>query len=77
MGNIFLYLSSLVLFYACMHRKIWLDNVRIPREHMLDAQSQVDADGTYTSAVSSKRGRFLAVAGGLPMHSLKYGIVRS
>ncbi|ETV72367.1 hypothetical protein H257_12517 [Aphanomyces astaci] len=42
--------------------KILFDNVRIPRTNMLDALSQVSGDGTFTSHVSSKRGRFLAVA---------------
>ncbi|ETW03619.1 hypothetical protein H310_05022 [Aphanomyces invadans] len=42
--------------------KILFDNVRIPRANMLDALSQVSADGTFTSHVPSKRGRFLAVA---------------
>lgn len=44
-------------------RKIWLDNVRIPRDNMLDALSQVSENGEYTSSIKSKRGRFLAVAG--------------
>lgn len=42
--------------------KIWLDNVRIPRKNMLDAQSQVSSDGEYSSSITSRRGRFLAVA---------------
>ncbi|ETV64201.1 hypothetical protein H257_18881 [Aphanomyces astaci] len=42
--------------------KILFDNVRIPRTNMLDALSQVSGDGTFTSHVFSKRGRFLAVA---------------
>ena len=43
--------------------KILFDNVRIPRDALLDAQSQVDEKGNYTSSIKSKRGRFLAVAG--------------
>lgn len=42
--------------------KIWLDNVRVPRKNLLDAQSQVSKEGEFTSSIKSKRGRFLAVA---------------
>ena len=38
------------------------DNVRIPREFMLDSTSQVAANGDFQSRVSSKRGRFLTLA---------------
>jgi acyl-CoA oxidase len=38
------------------------DQVRIPRDNLLDKVSQVSADGTFTSSVKSKRGRFLSVA---------------
>ena len=41
---------------------IGFDNVRIPREYMLDSTSQLDAEGTFTSKVASKRGRFLTLA---------------
>ncbi|CAK4626871.1 unnamed protein product [Aphanomyces euteiches] len=42
--------------------KILFDNVRIPRENMLDALSQVNEKGEFTSRIGSRRGRFLAVA---------------
>ena len=38
------------------------DNVRIPRENLLDAISQVSEDGTFTSEVKGSRKRFLVVA---------------
>ena len=38
------------------------DNVRIPRDNLLDAISQVNSDGSFSSTVSKKRDRFLAVA---------------
>jgi acyl-CoA oxidase len=42
--------------------KLWFDNVRIPREGLLNAQSEVTKDGKFSSSISSKRGRFLKVA---------------
>jgi len=42
--------------------KLWFDNIRLPREALLNAHSDVAADGTFTSAVKSRRGRFLKVA---------------
>eukprot|EP00164_Ancoracysta_twista_P000973 GFYU01001273.1.p1 GENE.GFYU01001273.1~~GFYU01001273.1.p1 ORF type:complete len:652 (+),score=214.94 GFYU01001273.1:136-2091(+) len=38
------------------------ENVRVPRENLLDTISQIDANGEFTSDVTSKRGRFLKVA---------------
>jgi len=38
------------------------DQVRIPRENLLDSTSQVHAGGRFESGVASKRGRFLKVA---------------
>lgn len=38
------------------------DNVRIPRDNLLDAMSQVSENGTFTSAVKGRRKRFLVVA---------------
>lgn len=38
------------------------DNVRISRHALLNRFSNVDADGTFTSKIKSKRGRFLTVA---------------
>lgn len=42
--------------------KLWFDNVRVPREALLNRYSDVSADGTFTSSVKNKRDRFLRVA---------------
>lgn len=42
--------------------KLKFDNVRIPRENLLNRYSDVAEDGTFTSAIKSNRGRFLTVA---------------
>lgn len=42
--------------------KLWFDNVRIPRENMLNAHSDVAADGTFSSSITKPRNRFLKVA---------------
>ncbi|MFT4970078.1 MAG: acyl-CoA oxidase [Chitinophagales bacterium] len=41
---------------------IGFDQVRIPREYMLDASSSITPEGDFKSAVKSKRGRFLSLA---------------
>jgi acyl-CoA oxidase len=52
--------------------KIWFDNVRIPRTNMLDVHAQVDSNGNYSSKISSKRGRFLAVAGNVILFKFNF-----
>jgi acyl-CoA oxidase len=42
--------------------KLWYDNVRVPRENLLDRHSQVAPDGTFTSSIQNRRARFLVVA---------------
>jgi len=42
--------------------KLWFDNVRIPRENLLDAYSQVEKGGNFVSKIAGARARFLAVA---------------
>ena len=42
--------------------KLWYDNVRVPRTALLNRHSDVNEKGEYSSAIESKRGRFLAVA---------------
>lgn len=42
--------------------KLWFSNVRVPRSALLNAHSNVDADGTFRSAVAKPRDRFLKVA---------------
>ena len=41
---------------------IGFDNVRIPRDNMLDANASLSADGEYKCDIKSKRGRFLSLA---------------
>ncbi|HIG75781.1 MAG TPA: acyl-CoA oxidase, partial [Bacteroidetes bacterium] len=45
--------------------RIWFDNVRIPRENLLDRFAQVDADGTYSSPIPSASKRFFVMLGTL------------
>jgi acyl-CoA oxidase len=42
--------------------KLWFNNVRTPREYLLDNYSSVDKNGKFTSKIGGKRQRFLAVA---------------
>jgi acyl-CoA oxidase len=45
--------------------QIWFDNVRVPREDMLDAYASVAPDGTYSSPIASVGARFGTMVGGL------------
>lgn len=42
--------------------KLTFDNVRVPRENLLNRFSDVAEDGTFTTSIKSNRGRFLTVA---------------
>ena len=42
--------------------KLTFDNVRVPRENLLNAYSDVDKDANFTTGIKSARGRFLTVA---------------
>jgi len=42
--------------------KLWFDHVRIPREALLNEQSEVSPDGKFSSKVEGARNRFLKVA---------------
>lgn len=42
--------------------KLAFNNVRVPRENLLNRYSDVAADGTFTSDISGGRSRFLTVA---------------
>ncbi|CAH1789068.1 unnamed protein product [Owenia fusiformis] len=42
--------------------KLSFDNVRVPRENLLNKYSDVEADGTFTSTIKGTRNRFLTVA---------------
>ena len=45
--------------------RIWFDQVRIPRENLLDRFAQVSPDGTYSSPISSDSKRFFTMLGTL------------
>ena len=45
--------------------RIWFDQVRIPRENLLDRFAQVAADGTYSSPITSPSRRFFTMLGTL------------
>lgn len=42
--------------------KLWFDHVRVPRSGLLNANSTVEADGSFRSSISKPRDRFLKVA---------------
>lgn len=42
--------------------KLFFDNVRVPRENLLNKFSDVTREGEFTSRIKSSRGRFLTVA---------------
>jgi len=41
--------------------RIWFDQVRVPRENLLDRYATVDADGTYYSAIENPTRRFFTM----------------
>ena len=41
---------------------LWFDNVRVPRDALLDATSQVDEKGNFACGMKNKRARFLKLA---------------
>ena len=45
--------------------RLWFDQVRIPRTHLLDRFGQVAADGSYTSPIESPARRFFTMIGTL------------
>jgi len=45
--------------------RLWFDQVRIPRQNLLDRFAQVDADGIYTSPIASPTKRFFVMLGTL------------
>lgn len=38
--------------------KLWFDNVRVPREALLNKYSDVSETGVFTSAIKKKRDRY-------------------
>jgi acyl-CoA oxidase len=45
--------------------RIWFDQVRVPRENLLDRYASVDEDGVYTSPIESATKRFFTMLGTL------------
>ncbi len=45
--------------------RIWFDQVRVPRQNLLDRFGQVSRDGVYTSPIASESSRFFAMLGTL------------
>jgi len=45
--------------------RIWFDQVRVPRENLLDRFAQISADGTYSSPIASPSKRFFVMLGTL------------
>ena len=41
---------------------LWLDNVRVPRDYLLDKTSSMSASGEFSSSVEGRRKRFLVLA---------------
>jgi len=42
--------------------KLTFDDVRVPRENLLNKYSDIDSDGNFTTSIKSPRARFLTVA---------------
>ena len=42
--------------------RLWFNDVRIPRDNLLDAFSQVDEKGNFQSSIKGKRSRFIKMA---------------
>jgi acyl-CoA oxidase len=45
--------------------RIWFDDVRVPRDNLLDRYASVDEDGVYTSPIESSTKRFFTMLGTL------------
>jgi acyl-CoA oxidase len=45
--------------------RIWFDDVRVPRDNLLDRYASVDEDGVYTSPIASSTKRFFTMLGTL------------
>lgn len=45
--------------------QLWFNNLRVPRDALLDAYANVAADGTYSSPIPTISQRFGVTVGGL------------
>ena len=45
--------------------RLWFDDVRVPRENLLDRYGQVAEDGTYSTDIENKNARFFTMLGTL------------
>ncbi|MBE2317457.1 acyl-CoA dehydrogenase family protein [Solirubrobacter sp. CPCC 204708] len=53
--------------------RLWFDNVRVPRENLLDKLAQVHADGTYFSPIENPTRRFFTMLGTLIQGRISVG----
>jgi acyl-CoA oxidase len=53
--------------------RLWFDNVRIPRENLLDKLAQVHEDGTYFSPIENPTRRFFTMLGTLIQGRISVG----
>jgi acyl-CoA oxidase len=54
--------------------RLWFDDVRIPRDNLLDRFGQVSAEGVYTSSIPSPSKRFFTMLGTLVGGRLSVGL---
>src|SRR6185295_17170940 len=57
--------------------RLWFDDVRIPRDNLLDRFGQVSPEGFYTSSVPSSSKRFFTMLGTLVGGRLSVGLAAS
>lgn len=53
---------------------IWLDNVRVPRENLLDKYGQISDNGEYTSIIKNPAKRFFTMLGALVIGRICVGL---
>src|SRR6478609_432725 len=58
---------------AARNGRLWFDQVRVPRENLLDKLAQVHEDGTYFSAIENPTRRFFTMLGTLIQGRISVG----
>src|SRR5690606_4976706 len=53
--------------------RLWFDDVRVPRENLLDRFASVSAEGVYSSEIESKGRRFFTMLGTLVQGRVSVG----